>query len=196
MARPKKLIVIKHKDTGEVLLTLKAGPYLDLRHAKLEAGDLSGLTLVGDFEGATLAFANMEGAILQGAYLAVTDLTHTNLRGADLTGCILRDANLRWANLEGANFTGAELQGTNLIGAWLEGALFTRTVLWDTIFADCYDPHKAIDLDKTEHSGPSSIDIRTLRACLHDLPVEFLRGIGLSQEEIEGLYGVFPRVKK
>jgi hypothetical protein len=59
----------------------------------------------------------LTGAVLPGALLFYTNLTHVRLAGADLTG-----ANLVGADLTEANLAGAILAGANLTGAELTGA--------------------------------------------------------------------------
>ena len=58
--------------------------------------------VIRSLDAETLAYADLHGANLRGAYLG-----GANLRGADLTG----------ANLHGADLTGANLHGADLIGA-------------------------------------------------------------------------------
>ena len=99
------MIQIKHKVTGDVLLTYAGA---DLRGADLRGADL---------RGANLRYANLRGADLRGA-----DLRGADLQGANLQGANLLDANLRGANLQGAYLQGANLQGANLWGANLWGA--------------------------------------------------------------------------
>ena len=68
-------------------------------------------------EAAVSARANLDGANLDGAYLA-----RANLDGAYLARANLAGANLDGANLDGANLAGANLDGANLDGANLDGA--------------------------------------------------------------------------
>ena len=70
---------IKHKITGEVLLTIK--------------GD----TLQGaDLQGANLQGADMQGADLRGAYMQGANLRVANLRWADLPKDAIRIGGMRW----------------------------------------------------------------------------------------------------
>jgi hypothetical protein len=71
-----------------------------------------------------------------------------------------------------------------LEGADLSGALLNRTV-----FANCEDLGLAHGLQAIVHRGPSCLDLATLRAGLRMLPEEFLRGAGVTLEEIEALRG-------
>ena len=98
-------IIIKHRDTGAVLLEGEAG-----------------MTIRQTLEKATFAKANLGGADLRGADLRGADLGGADLGGANLRGANLRGANLRGANLRGANLYGADLYGADLRGADLYGA--------------------------------------------------------------------------
>ena len=102
------MIQIKHKFTGEVLLTHTG--------ANLWDADLRGAYL----QGADLRYADLRGADLRGADLRYANLWDANLQGANLQDANLRGANLQDANLWGANLQGADLQGANLWGADLD----------------------------------------------------------------------------
>ena len=98
-------IEIKHRYTGEVLLTADADY---LRGANLHGANLYG--------------ANLCEADLCRADLRRADLRRADLRGADLYGADLTRANLTRANLTRANLGGANLGGANLAEANLGGA--------------------------------------------------------------------------
>jgi hypothetical protein len=149
---------------------------------------------------ADLIGANLSGADLNGAHLILADLTDADLRGADLHGADLLDANLLRANLSGADLHGADLttaylSGVNLSDADLRladlrstdlsGANLTQAVLGETHFANV-DLTSVIGLDTCEHTGPSSIDYRTLQKS-GPLPLVFLRGVGLPDMLIDYL---------
>ena len=63
-----------------------------------------------NLEGANLACANLERAILEDANLTGANLTDANLARANLERAILEDANLACANLKGANLARANLE--------------------------------------------------------------------------------------
>ena len=94
------MVQIKHKFTGEVLLTHVGA---NLQDANLQDANLQG----ADLRGADLQDANLRGAYLQGA----------DLQGADLQDANLQDANLQGANLQGANldFTCEAFQKTRIL---------------------------------------------------------------------------------
>ena len=89
----------------------------------------------------------------------------------DLGGADLRRADLRGADLSGADLSGADLRGADLREADLSEAIFGETIL------SAVDLGRCKNLDAIEHSGPSSIDIRTLQRS-GDLPLPFKRGVG------------------
>ena len=70
---------IKHKITGEVLLTIKGDT---LRGANLQGANLQG--------------ADMQGADLRGAYMQGANLRGANLRWADLPTDVIRIGGMRW----------------------------------------------------------------------------------------------------
>ncbi len=83
--------------------------------------------------------------------------------------------------------TGCDLTRANLTGARLSSARLTEAICWNTVFADCPTLPEALGLDSVVHDGPSSLDVRTLRCCIHRLPGPFLLGCGLELAEIDAL---------
>jgi Pentapeptide repeats (8 copies) len=76
-----------------------------------------------------LTHANLDNAILVGAYIDHANLSGASLNravlaGADLTGTNLVDARLFLADLTGADLTGTNLVGARLHGAYLKHATF------------------------------------------------------------------------
>ena len=57
----------------------------------------------------------------------------------------------------------------------------------ETFIADCRTLHEALGLSAVNHLAPSSLDVRTLRACATHLPDAFLLNIGYTAEEIHSL---------
>jgi uncharacterized protein YjbI with pentapeptide repeats len=166
----------------------------------LSEADLSGAKLIG---------ADLSGANLRGANLNYADLYESNLSGADLTRASARRAILGVANLSGAILSGAHLAGAelgvanlsgailscvdlgfaNLSGANLSGADLTKAELGESIFVDI-DLTSVIGLATCRHKRPSAVDHRTLEKS-GSLPLEFLRGVGLSDTLIEYLPSLF-----
>ena len=88
----------------------REGARASLRFADLKGAQLEGAMLEKvDFQGADLSGGNLQLADLRGADLRYADLSGSNLRVADLSG-----ANLRKANVQGANLRRSKLRGTNL----------------------------------------------------------------------------------
>ena len=92
-------------------------------------------------------------------------------------------ADLKQANLSRADFSGADFSGSHLTAADLREANVEKSHLSNTVFADS-DLSGTKGLDTCKHSGPSTLDHRTLARNPH-LPERFLRGCDLSDWEIE-----------
>lgn len=102
------MIEILHKTTRVILL-------------QVESSTLAG----ADLQRAMLNGADLRGFDLSGANLAYARLTHADLRGADLSGAWLWQANLLNADL-----AGADLRDTMLLGVVLWGTNLSD-ILWD-----------------------------------------------------------------
>jgi hypothetical protein len=107
------------------------------------------------------------------------DLSGANLSGANLERAKFRTANLGRATLDWANLRGANLEGANLEGANLEGALCGETLWCDLNLLE------TIGLSKLVHDTSSTLGTNTLALSKGRLPVEFLKGCGLADWEIE-----------
>jgi hypothetical protein len=125
------------------------------------------------------------GADLSEAKLSKANLCDANLHKTDLSGADLTAAYLSRSYLGGADLSGAYLAGANLCGTDLSGADFSDTLIYETIFADV-NLAEAKNLDACHHSGPSTLDFRTLQKS-GSLPLVFLRGCGLSERLIDFL---------
>lgn len=149
--------------------------------------DLTGIEPHDRFQ---LPYANLTRVNLSDA-----KLIHLNLGGADISGSKLintdlSNSNLMHANLEGSDLQGANLQGTNLYrclfhhsslnNADLSFSKLGETIINNSAMNDC------VGLDQCRHDFPSTIDNRTMQNS-NNLPIEFLRGIGLSDWEIESV---------
>ncbi|MBU0595278.1 toll/interleukin-1 receptor domain-containing protein, partial [Candidatus Bipolaricaulota bacterium] len=119
--------------------------------------------------------------------LGSTFLLNSNLRGIDLGGAFLvdaslahadlRDANLAAAQLSGVDFRGSDLRGAHLQHANLTGAIFGGTTI------SC-DLSKTGGLDSVVHLSRSFVDVHSLLLFKGKMPLTFLRGAGLAEEEI------------
>lgn len=146
--------------------------------------DLSGAGLVG----ADLGSANLCEAFLERAVLGIADLVEANLNGAFLTeanfdGADLSGADLYVTQLYGADLSGAKLNLAKLNGAKLRGANLTEADLLETIFADV-DLSEVRGLNECNHLDRSTVDHRTLMKS-GELPLKFLRGVGLPDDYIQ-----------
>jgi uncharacterized protein YjbI with pentapeptide repeats len=102
--------------------------------------------------------------------------------GANLTRFDLTAADLRQANLSNVDLSEAILLRANFCGANLGGANLTNALLGETIFGDT-NLSEAKGLDTCSHSGPSTIDHRTM-ARSGRLSEIFLRGCGIPKSLI------------
>ena len=176
------------------------GARLDLRDA-----DLSGLSLRGglldhaDLRGARLVGADLTGCRLQeanlaGAQLIRAALNDVRLGGGRLTGALLCTASLRRAvlvrcDLTAANLAGADFEAANLSHARLAVAVLDHTKLVDA------ELDGVIGLDEVIHEGPSELGTHALLRFGHQMPPNFLRGVGLPDSFIRYLPSIIASAK-
>ena len=162
---------------------------IDLRGANLKNVDLDDAELHSvDLEGANLARAsliranltnvNLSNAFLYRANLTQARMTSTNLDMADLSRVNFNEADLRHTSLIKTNLVEANFLRANLKGAKLSQAVFQYTQLEEL------DLSQTIGLDSILHYGNSYLSGTTLEKS-GPLPLEFLRGCGLKDWEIE-----------
>jgi hypothetical protein len=172
--------------------------------------DLSNVDIgAADLQAANLVWTNLQNSNLAGATLDHADLSHSKLDHVNLSGGMMRavllgatslkHANLSQARLINTIFDVADLTGANLDGATLYGTNFKKTRMKDvdlshsdlrnTIFADV-DLSTVIGLETCRHTGPSIVDHRTLQKST-EVPLVFLRGIGLPENLIDYLPSIF-----
>lgn len=84
--------------------------------------DLSKINITSDLKDASLANADLEGAILKDAQLYKAHLPGANLKNAQLQQANLEDADLGKSHLQGADLTKANLDFAFFEGADLTGA--------------------------------------------------------------------------
>ncbi len=145
-----------------------------LRRANLKNADLSGANI----EISILGMANLRGAHLENATLRGTDLREADLRGADLSLALLDGTLLSGADLTKANLFGAILIESILINTEFMNAYMNWTVLGDV------DLSEARSLENVNHLGSSTLAINTIKQSKGKIPEKFLRGCGLSDQEI------------
>jgi uncharacterized protein YjbI with pentapeptide repeats len=162
------------------------GAYLlkaNLQEANLISADLDGADLtMANIHRANLHGANLCVANLLGATLLDADLQRANLRKANLKGAQLYEADLHGADLCGGSLWGTQLQRANFQDACLEDVNFEGAVFFATILGNS-NLVGAKHLEKCEHRGPSTIDLKTIQRSW-PLPEVFLRGCGLPDDFI------------
>lgn len=156
----------------------------DLSYCNLKGANLSKI----NFKNANFYRSELENVNLSETDLSFADLIETSLMGANLSKSILIGADLSRANLLNSNLSFAKLNdssaiGTNFINTNLTGVDFHSIFLFETIFADA-NLSKAKNLASCFHVGPSVVDRRTLSKS-KNIPLEFLRGCGFNEWQIE-----------
>lgn len=137
------------------------------------------------FSGLDLHQRDFRRAFLRGAKFDGCDLTDANFAEADLSGANFREAQCRDvdfsnANLSRTNFYLANLQGAAFLGSNLFSTVFRESQMGQTVFANL-DLETCAGLDAVKHVGPSSIAMECLYRSGNNLPMTFLKGVGLPQ---------------
>jgi len=114
---------------------------------------------------------------------------HYNLRNADCKGINLNRANVYRSDLSGARLHRANLIGTVINQTRLDDAILTKARCGGTVFSDL-DLSSVHGLQDVVHRRSSTIGIDTLLRSRADLPLSFLRGVGLSDETIDAMQSV------
>jgi len=120
---------------------------------------------------------------LSGANLSGDYLFEVNLEGADLRDVNLNATYLGGADLSNANLSRASLSEANLMEADLINTLFSESSFGLTVFG-YNDISTCIGLETTKHDFPSIIGTDTIHKSKGKIPLEFLRGCGLSDLDI------------
>jgi len=95
------------------------------------------------------------------------------------------ECDLSESRLSRVTLTGADLSGANLWGAYISRSTFhnvnlSGVVLSETTLADL-DLSSAVGLDLVQHTGPSYIDLNTIKTVPTRYREAFLRGCGLPE---------------
>jgi len=136
-----------------------------LRWARFHRCDLSGASLVD----AVLDHTVFRDRVL----LCDADFSKTSVSNVQFQNCDLRRANFRQTSFSSSSFEDCDISD-----ATFEGAKFYYTQFIGI------DLSSALGLADTKHSGPSSLDIETLRLSRGRLPHTFAKGCGLTDTEI------------
>jgi uncharacterized protein YjbI with pentapeptide repeats len=121
------------------------GPTIEQRETSLAGATLLWAQLQGaqlarvDLTGADLGGAELQGANLSRARLDVADLRWAQLQGANLQRASLQAADLRYAQLQGANLDKAHMEGARLDKAALTHAYIHHAYVWRAVGAICDD---------------------------------------------------------
>ena len=152
---------------------------INLAGSDLSRLDLSGVTILDSF----FADVDFSHSKLTRASLYETAFYECNFTEADMTAVGLEDAEFAYSNLNAVDFRGTPLSRTLIRHSTLEGTEFENVTFDATVLVNV-DLSLARGLDRISHDGPSVIDHRTLLRS-SDLPLEFLRGVGLPDEVID-----------
>jgi uncharacterized protein YjbI with pentapeptide repeats len=157
----------------------------ELSDAVLLSAKLNGANLRDtNFSSATLSYSDFFQADFSNSALFFAQIKGANLSEANLQDVQLTEADLSTSHLSDANLTSANLENTNFNGTILYKTVFKNSTLGRTVFSNT-NLENCIGLDTIDHLGPSSIGIDTVLNSTGKIPVEFLRGCGLSDIEIE-----------
>lgn len=176
-------IIIRHNTSDRILHSVEAD--------SLWEADLSGLNLSGAAMYAIELTGEKRTPNVFRVSSSVVDLSGANLSNANLSGAVFSETTLVGTSFAGANLSDAVFVRTNLIRTDFSGANTANARLMNTCFNNCPTLHKALNLDKIEHAGPTALDSRTLRSNITKLPRSFLRGAGYSDKEIEALLALY-----
>ncbi len=155
----------------------------------LRSADLTKVRLTdADLRGCDLSHAKFTRSIIRSSDFTRANLTNSDLALADIRRSQFLEADLQLATLRGANLYKSRLINarairTDFLGANLYKTDFTGAVLSETVFADT-NLSGTKGLANCRHRGPSIVDPRTLQSS-GTLPMEFLRGCGLSDDYIQ-----------
>jgi uncharacterized protein YjbI with pentapeptide repeats len=182
--------ILSHTDLWGANLSEADLSFSNLTNSNLVNADLAGANLTGvNLDFATLQGTTLVGATLQRASLQKARILEVDLTEADLSHTNLTEAQFRYSDLELANLCHAYLALTEFRTTTVSDADFTGATFDGSSFIDT-DIGSAIGLETCRHNGPSAIDYRSLQIS-GQLPIQFLRGVGLSDVFIDYLPSLF-----
>ena len=149
---------------------------MDFRDQNLAGAVYSGLNAQQrDFRRAFMRKAEFVSSDLTGATFVEADLSDANFREANCRG-----VDFSHSNLSRANFYRADLRGASFIGSNVFSTIFRESSIGQTVFANL-DMETCVGLDSVRHSKHSSVAVECLYRSGSNLPLKFLKGVGLSQ---------------
>ena len=158
---------------------------IDLRDARLTRVDFRDSNL----QKARLSLTNLSRAVLIGASLnqanlKETRLSHTIIMNTDVRDVDLSSSYLHKTILAKSDLSGAYLYKAHLSEAYLSESKFMHAAFADTTLGAC-DLSLTIDLERSNHHGPSTIGMDTIHKSKGRIPEGFLRGCGFSDADIQ-----------
>jgi uncharacterized protein YjbI with pentapeptide repeats len=162
---------------------------IDLRRADLGKVSFSYVKLIGsNLEFANLRDASFYEADLTGATLSHAILDRAEFRRVRLQGAVLEHSSFSKAFFLNANLSDASFMGASLGSAAFDGCDLTRASFVGVAFGSTnfrsLDLSKATGIAAADHYEPSSLDLGAIRQSRGRLPVDFLKGCGLTDAEI------------
>lgn len=115
--------------------------------------------------------------------LGCVDFSDIDLRNANLSNADLSQSNLSYCILEKTNLRFAQLIETIMHFTNFDNTDFYNAYLTYAFFSFCY-LSKSKNLNKVIHDGPSALDIHTIYQSKGNIPIEFLRGVGMDDQMI------------
>lgn len=162
----------------------------DLRNLKLRGTKLSRANFINvDLRMTDLNDADLCNANLKRANLVLAKLIKTNFTETDLSWAKIYETKLYRTNLTSAILNYTRIIGTIFWKTNIKDSNFENARLGQTIFVDV-NLSSVRNLDRCQHSGPSSIDHLTLMKS-ENLSEVFLRGCGLPESFIQYMPSLF-----
>jgi len=187
----------------EAIRLLKGGPEGVQEWNRRRENDTSRLDLCGaDFSNTTIT-----QAVLSNVDLASANFSGANLRSIELVDCDMSSVSLIRANIgmliavntcfrktlfdgatiESSAVASCDMSETSFILAKLHRVNVQDTEMGHSVFSEALLDVRfncVRNLDEAMHAAPSQLSIGTLRSFENSLPEKFLRGCGLTDEEI------------
>lgn len=152
---------------------------IDLSHSSFDYSELSKYNFINS----NLRNSSFKHTNLQNIQAFQADLSHSDLTGADLSNANLLETLFINADLSQTSFKNAYLSMTTFTSARLSKSDF-KNAIFSNKFILYNDLSNILNLDKTIHHHSSSLDIHTIYKSKGNIPVEFLKGVGMDDQMI------------